>query len=326
MAALQLRPKHRTLHNPSLVNLFSTSQTPPEPTPADQAPSSTSPHPAQSQSQSQSSISSSFSDVKAILKHQQQEGPRRPTNPSNPLNPSLSKPSIVASLEEIRKNLSKLRLRSSVPSPTEPNSASSTSSSSQHISFQELSKRNATAKADENGANAESGPGKLGGRLQLEAIRENLRQMLSSSPPGAAQNERRSADPMSLSEYKNSLKLKPSPESGPVIGGNGMLPASVFGKETERKGTEGETTAMKTEFVKMYSYNELGKKEEEAPFSAGEFNERLIKLREMEEKETESRIGRVWVKDLKETVGTVSGFSPCLLEWLTPKKPAKTEG
>jgi len=231
------------------------------------------------------------------------------------LNPSLSRPSKVASLEEIRKNLSEFRLRSSVPSPTEPNSASSTSSSSQHISFQELYTRNVTAKSNENGANAESGPRKVGGRPSFEAIRESLRQMRPSSPPGAAQNERRGVDPMSLSEYKYSLKLKPSPESGPVIGGTGMLPASVFGKERERKGTEGETTAMKTEFVKMYSYNELGKKlkelrpegkkEEEASFSLGELNERLIKLREMEEKETESRIGGVLYKDLRESLLTL---------------------
>lgn len=168
------------------------------------------------------------------------------------------------------------------------------------------------AKADENAANAESGPRKVGGSLSFDAIRESLRQMRSSSPPGTAQNERRSADAMSLSEFKNSLKLKPSTESGQVIGGTGMLPVSVFGKERERKGTEGETTAMKVEFVKMYSYDELGeklrklrpegKKEEEGWFSLGELNERLIKLREMEEKETESRIGGVSFKDLRESL------------------------
>jgi hypothetical protein len=177
----------------------------------------------------------------------------------NPSNPSLSRPSKVASLEEIRKNLFEFRLRSSEPPPTEPNSLSSTSSSSQHISFQELYTRNLTAKFDKNSTNAESGPEKVDGKLLLEAIRESLRQMRPSSQPGAAQNER-SADPMSLSDYKNSLKLKPSTESGPVIGGTCMLSAFVFKKERERKGTEGETKAMKTEFVKMYSYNELEKK------------------------------------------------------------------
>ncbi|KAE7997259.1 hypothetical protein FH972_001907 [Carpinus fangiana] len=314
MAALQLRPKHRTLHNPSLVNLFSTSPTPPDPTPADQSPSSTStsPHPAQSQSQSQPSFSSYFSDVKASLKQRQQQGQRRPTNP---LSPSLSKPSKVASLEEIRKNLSEFRLRSTVPPPTEPNSSSSTLSSSQHISFQELYKRSVAANADENSANAESDPGKVGGRLSFEAIRESMRQLRSSSSPGTAQNEGRSAHPMSLSEYKNSFNLKPSTESGPVIGGTGMLPASVFGKERERKGSKGETMATNTNFVRMYTFEQLGKKlrelrpegkkEKEASFSLGELNERLIKLREMEEKETESKISGVKMKDLRESLMTL---------------------
>lgn len=117
---------------------------------------------------------------------------------------------------------------------------------------------------------------------------------------------------MSLSEYKTSLKLKPSTESGPVIGGTGMLPASVFGKERERKEAEGETMATKTEFVKAYTYEELGKKlrelrpegkkEKEASFSLGELNERLIKLREMEEKETESMIGGLSFIDLRESL------------------------
>ena len=172
-----------------------------------------------------------------------------------------------------------------------------------------------TAKADENSANAESGPGKVGGRLSFEAIRESMRRLRSSSSPGTAQNEGRSAHPMSLSEYKNSFNLKPSTESGPVIGGTGMLPASVFGKERERKGSKGETMATKTEFVRIYSVEELGKKlrelrpegkkEKEASFSLGELNERLIKLREMEEKETESNIGGFRMRDLRESLMTL---------------------
>nr|POE94956.1 hypothetical protein CFP56_59733 [Quercus suber] len=74
--------------------------------------------------------------------------------------------------------------------------------------------------------------------------------------------------------------------------------------------------AMKTDFVKIYSYGELGeklrklrpsveegKKEEETLwFSLSELNERLMKLREMEEKDTESRIGRISFKDLRESL------------------------
>ncbi|XP_041017093.1 uncharacterized protein LOC121259530 isoform X2 [Juglans microcarpa x Juglans regia] len=284
MAALQLRPKHRTLHNPSLVHLFSTSSTPPEPTSADQSPPSASSDP----SESQSSLSSYFSDVKASLKQQQQRqhrpaspfSQRNPTIPAKPLSPSdssFSKPSKIASLEEIRRNLSEFRLRSSVPPLSRPNSAHATTpsseSSSQHISFQELYKRNVTEKADENVTNTASGPGKFGGsggNHSFEAIRLSLRQLRSS--PGMAQNERRRADPMSLSEFKNNLKLKPSTDPVPVIGGTDTLPVSVFGKERERKDTEGEKMAMKTEFVKM------------------------------EDKETESRIGGVSFKDLRESL------------------------
>ncbi|XP_023892535.1 uncharacterized protein LOC112004517 [Quercus suber] len=330
-AALQLRPKHRTtLHNnPSLIHLFSssTSSTPP--------PSPPPPDPTTSD-QSQSSFTSYFSDVKASLKHQQQQrptspfSPRNPTNPSSkPSNPSFSKPSKVASLEEIRKNLSEFRSRSSVPPPTiQPNNSnsapsSSSSYSSQHISFQELYKRNVTAKAaGENAANntTDSGLGKFGagagagGKLSFDAIRESLRQLRLTND--SSQNERRSGDPMSLSAFKNSLKLKPGPESAPVFGGTDSLPVSVFGKERERKEGEKETMAMKTEFVKMYSYGELGeklrklrpsvregKKEGDTlGFSLSELNERLMKLREMEEKETESRIGGVSFKDLRESL------------------------
>ncbi|XXG89812.1 hypothetical protein AAC387_Pa12g1724 [Persea americana] len=61
---------------------------------------------------------------------------------------------------------------------------------------------------------------------------------------------------------------------------------------------EPELQALKTEFVKMYSYGELGEKLKilrpaaatagKDWLSLGELNEGLMKLREMEEKETES--------------------------------------
>lgn len=178
-----------------------------------------------------------------------------------------------------------------------------------------------TAKAaEENAANniTDSGLGRFGagagGKLSFDAIRESLRQLRLTND--SSQNERRSGDPMSLSAFKNSLKLKPGPESAPVFGGTDSLPVSVFGKERERKEGEKETMAMKTEFVKMYSYGELGeklrklrpsvlegKKEGDTlGFSLSELNERLMKLREMEEKETESSIGGLSYKDLRESL------------------------
>ncbi|KAF5466819.1 hypothetical protein F2P56_016713 [Juglans regia] len=225
MAALQLRPKHRTPHNPSLVHLFSTSSTPHEPTSADQSLPSASFDP----SESQSSLSSYFSDVKQQQQQQHrpaspfsQRNPAIPAKPSSPLDSSFSKPSKIASLEEIRRNLSEFRLRFS------------------HISFQELCKRNVIEKADENDTNTASGPGKFGGtggKPSFEAIREDLRRLRSS--PGMALNEWRRAKLM-FSKFKNNLKLKSSSDPVPVIGGTGTLPVSMFGKERERKDTEGE--------------------------------------------------------------------------------------
>lgn len=169
------------------------------------------------------------------------------------------------------------------------------------------------AKADENATpnNTESGTGR---NLSFEAIRESLRQIhLKTELP---QNQWRSGDPMTLSAFKNSLKLKPTSNSGPVIGGTDTLPLSVSGKGREKKEGERETMAMKTDFVKMYSYGESGeklgklrpsveegKKEGETSwFSLSESNQRLMKLREMEEKDTESRIGRISFKDLRESL------------------------
>lgn len=157
--------------------------------------------------------------------------------------------------------------------------------------------------------NAEQGSG---GRLSFDAIRQSLRQLRPSG--NAQQNERsRSMDPMSLSAFKNSLRLRPS-DSGPqrtvVIGGTEPLPASVFAKEMREKRDGESSNAMKTEFVKMYSYGELGEKlrnlrpegQGEGWFSMKELNERLMKLREFEEKETESRVAGLPFRDLRESL------------------------
>ncbi|GMY14203.1 swi5-dependent recombination DNA repair protein 1 homolog [Fagus crenata] len=260
MSALQLRPKHRTLHNPSsFIHLFSTT-------------------PDHDHDQSSS-------DVKATLK----------SKPFTPLNQSFSRPSKAHSLEEIHKNLSEFRTRSSVPPP-----------STNPISFQELyNKRNAMAKADNDNATT--------AKFSFDAIRQSLNAIKMTTGP--SQNDRRSGDPMSLSAFKSSLKLKPAPDL--VIGGTDSQHFSVFAKERERKEGETETMAMKTEFVKMYGYEELGMKlrklrpsveegnkegEEALCFSLSELNDRLMKLREMEEKETELSIAGLPYKDLRETL------------------------
>lgn len=113
------------------------------------------------------------------------------------------------------------------------------------------------------------------------------------------------ANSLSLSALKYSLKLKPQ-DGSTIIGGTQELPASVIGKEMKVERS-GDSQAMRTEFVKMYSYGELGAKLKElrgegweGGFSLAELNERLMKLREMEEKESEIRIGGGWYGDLRE--------------------------
>ncbi|KAK9282280.1 hypothetical protein L1049_005194 [Liquidambar formosana] len=330
--ALQLRPKCRPITNPSFINLFSTSSSSnstsdPKGTNANNttttttttSPSDSPPPPPPPSSQSQPSFSSYFSDVKASLRQQQPPPPKPSPNFSKTPISTPRPPTKIASLEEIRKNLSEFRRRSGADPP--PPSQSSPPSSSLQISFQELYKRNVIGKPDESPA-AEAGSIKAGGKVSFEAIRDSLRQMRSTSAAAATatNTDKKGADPMSLSAYRESFKLRPvdhaAPSSTVVIGGGSdTLPASVFGKEM-RERKEGEssksTSAMKTEFVKFYKVNELGEKLRmlrpkrkvgENWFSLEELYERLIKLRELEEKETDSKkVAGVTFKDLRESL------------------------
>ncbi|KAI7986618.1 30S ribosomal protein S15 [Camellia lanceoleosa] len=307
--ALQLRPKHRTIQNPSFIHFFSSSTS--DSNVEDQnTPSSSpspSPSPSPSQSQSQSSFSSYFSDVKASLKQQQSPQQQYRQQPSKYSLSSPKTPSKVASLEEIRKNLSEFRRRSAVPTPGDKSSSSSSPPlpPSQPISFQELYKRNVISKG-ENSTNEAS----LRGRYSFDAIRESLKQLRSNAEKN---NQVSINDPMSLSKFKESFKLRPvdpnARDSTVMIGGSDELPASVFAREMREK-KEPESPAMKTEFVKSYSQEELGMKlrklrpeaKTENWFSLGELNERLMKLREMEEKETESKVGGISFRDLRESL------------------------
>ncbi|GMQ09081.1 hypothetical protein CsSME_00052565 [Camellia sinensis var. sinensis] len=108
--ALQLKPEHRAIQNPSLIHFFPSST--PDSNVEDQNTPSSSPSQSQPQSQSQSSFSSYFSDVKASLKHQQSPQQQHQQQPSKYSVSSAQTPSKVASLEEIRKNLSEFRCRS----------------------------------------------------------------------------------------------------------------------------------------------------------------------------------------------------------------------
>ncbi|KAK5826771.1 uncharacterized protein LOC108486287 [Gossypium arboreum] len=283
MALLLARSRCRSLANPSLLHLFSTSSNDPN---NDNATAN-----GNHSANNPPSVSSYFGDVKT---DQHQQRPRSPTNPSTP----NSKPmSVSASLREIRKNLSEFRRRSAGPSPAEP--ISTPSQSQPHISFQELFKRNASAKQGES-TESPNGFGTSGKRA-MENLKNSLRHMKQNSE--ANNNvEGRSGPLISLSAFKNDLKLKPSADRvvSPVIGGTSTeLPASIFEREMKGKAKGGET-AMRTEFVRMYGYEELGQRlkelrppEKEGGFSLQELNERLKKLRAIEEKETDVQISGV---------------------------------
>ncbi len=66
------------------------------------------------------------------------------------------------------------------------------------------------AKADNHNATTDGSA-----MFSLDAIRQSLKMVKMTTGP--SQNERRSGDPMSLSAFKSSLKLKPAPDL--VIGG-----------------------------------------------------------------------------------------------------------
>ncbi|KAF9686240.1 hypothetical protein SADUNF_Sadunf03G0138200 [Salix dunnii] len=312
MALSLSRPRHRSLSNPYLIHLFSSSSTTPSDDPTVSEP--------QQQQQQQSSLSSYFNDVKASLKQPKPENrPNSPpsSKPTYSTSQSSSKPTDnIASYDEIRKNLSEFRLRSSDPPPRDPNSASSQDpSSKQHISFQELYKRNVLARSTGgNGTNQSVGISAnqpISGGLTFDAIRESLRQLKGGreNNNNAVGRGRAGALPFS------SFKLKPGNENesmnkSTIIGGTEGLPTVVFGREMEGEGrAKGE---MSTEFVKMYSHGELGdklrslrptvKRGEKGWFTLKELNERLRKLREMEEKDTESRIRGFSYRDLRESL------------------------
>ncbi|GLU22004.1 hypothetical protein SLE2022_381070 [Rubroshorea leprosula] len=307
MALYLSRPKRRSLTNPSLIHLFSTSSSSPPPNDPD---AKTNFNINRNDGVSgHSSISSFVSEVKASLKHRQETTAtpfsRKSVNPTVP----SSNP---ASLEEIRKNLSEFSRRAAGPPVNESSSAPSPGSPA--ISFHELYKRNVMQKAGESNVNADvSGPGAVGGgKLSLDAIRERMRQMRSNTAVNA--EKRGGVQPLSLSRFKDNLRMKPSygDLGSKVIGGTSAeLPISVFGRR-EMKGDEekSDQSSMKTEFLKFYSPVQLGEKlrmlrpekKQGNWFSLQELNERLVRLREMDEKESESRIGGIHFQDLRESL------------------------
>ena len=123
-------------------------------------------------------------------------------------------------------------------------------------------------------------------RLSFESIRDSLRQLRSSGPEKPKPSE--STGSFSLKAFGDSLNLQPSSSPPPLA----RDPPSTS----------------KTDFMKMYNYDELGArlKKLRPPdgkgFSITELNNRLQKLREIEEKESESKIGGMSFRDLRESL------------------------
>ncbi|KAI4325229.1 hypothetical protein MLD38_030646 [Melastoma candidum] len=287
--ALRLRIERR---RPPLPRFFSSS--PPEDDGKDRDPQP-------------SSISSHFSDVKATLKRQPSgDHPlRHPTpRPSFLSRPQQQQQRITPqSLPGLQKLLSEFRSRDPPP-PSGP-------------SFQKL-----------NLPNGSTDPSRKATLTSLEGIRESLKGI--SRRPNVSSVGRDGAgssgvDRMSLSGFTDSLRLrlKEEDEAAPwkVAGGVGKevgLPSKIFGKEIremkekkEGKAGKQKENLGKTKFVRSYAYEELGEKlrmlrspadEGMKDFSLKELNERLIKLKEMEEKEMESKSKGGYFGQLRDTL------------------------
>lgn len=96
------------------------------------------------------------------------------------------------------------------------------------------------------------------------------------------------------------------------------MPESIFGKELREKADQGEAKkGPRTDFLRSYSHDELGEKLRKLRpevadkstkewFSLTELNERLAKLREAEEKESEMRLGGLSFRDLRDSLASIS--------------------
>lgn len=96
-----------------------------------------------------------------------------------------------------------------------------------------------------------------------------------------------------------------------MIGGTNALPQDIFGKEMRKEGTQSKTM-FSAGFLKTYSVEDLGKKlrklrpegKEKGWFSVRELNERLVRLRKMEEEQARSNIHD----------STIGAIRECLVE------------
>ncbi|KAK2378592.1 S15/NS1, RNA-binding protein [Trifolium repens] len=203
------------------------------------------------------SFADSLKDLRSSLK-------RQPTSnqPSSTLFSSNSSQS--ESVSDLMSKIQSFRNRTAAPVSEGP-------SSPQQISFQEIYSKmqnRSGAKTSSEGSNhgTTTGGGGTGGgsSLGLDAIRGSLMKLRNTN-------------------QVQTPKFRPS---SPVINGTGSLPDKIFG----------EANSKNLDFVRLYMHDELGEKLKKLRpqvkgkdwFSIAELNERLKKVREMDEIEASS--------------------------------------
>ncbi|CAH2037461.1 unnamed protein product [Thlaspi arvense] len=302
MALLLARRHQRFPSNPSRIRFFSNSSSDPPPQ-AVNAPVDKPSQPPSSPSPSDFSYSSPFTDIKSTLKQklqQQQEQGRKPfvrsdaqaqNRGSNRFSDNQSR----GSLHDLGINLAKFQRRSAVP-PSRDSGGVLPSQSRPQISFEALYKQNAAPNSADpiNRKGQDFNPS--------NNIRENLEFLKAQSNTS---NKMEMAGG-SLRNFKSTWKtMSRENVSSNVFDGGEALPTSVSGRE-------GEAEEMMTEFLKIYREDELGEKlrrlrpegnKEEGWFSLQELNQRLVKLRQVEEKEVQNQGGNFAV--LRNVIGTL---------------------
>ncbi|KAL7139878.1 hypothetical protein ABFS83_09G083200 [Erythranthe nasuta] len=263
---------------------------------------------SESESQPKPSVSSYLQSVRASLQreplpHNRLQPPRKPLFTPPPQTPPPS--GAAPKLDEIRRKLT--GFRSQYASSPHPSSAASGPS----VSLQDLYQRNLPPKNDDSAAPSNS-TGKTNMSPSLDAIRNSINQLRTDSPSGKA------SDPLSLTRWKETLNLK-QPNNASGDGGNRMrtglgLPSYINNGKNTIGGGGG---ILRTGSLKMYDYSELGSKLKELRpegkkgkwFSLIELNERLAKLRQIEEeKKQQSQLGMggQLLDDLRDSIYNLS--------------------
>ncbi|XP_010459117.1 PREDICTED: probable 37S ribosomal protein S28, mitochondrial [Camelina sativa] len=265
MALHLARRQQRLPSNPYLIRLFSNSSS--------DSPSKVANASVEKSSQSPSSPSPSdsspFFDIKTTLKqklqNQQEQGrrtfPRSDAQSQNRGPISFSGNQSRVSQHDLGKNLAKFQRRSTVPPPRDP------SQSPPQVSFEALFNKQ---KAAPNSSDPRNRKAQSFDSSTLLANLKNLRTQPNTS---------------------NNIGKR-----GSLLGNFKSTGGEAMPMSPERR--EGETEDTITEFLTFYNEEELGEKlrmlrpegdKQEGWFSLQELNQRLVKLRQVEEKEAQSR-------------------------------------